>query len=259
MKGNPNIQGSVSTDGMLDFGSNAVVSGMVYLNGPSAGWSRTPPAGISWITNGNTITWNKTSALALAQFPNSGATAPGGYSYLSIHNDNSMASPAITGNSINISSSTIVTLYGKSGGANYYLTTLNTSGQSALYFDNRYGPINIWIGPVNGTGNPTLNGGSAYVSMSSDPSKAVRIYVATTNGITLTGNSELDAGVYDVTGGSNSIVNLGGTATLYSTTIISDNFSFNGTPNIVTPAGYFTPAGGGTYQFLKNWTELNGM
>jgi hypothetical protein len=257
LKGNPIIAGSLSTDGLLDIGSNSTITGTVYLDGPNAGWSSSPPAGLTVVHSPNPVYWASTVQAANTLFPNSGATAPGGLSYLALHNDNATASPPITGNSININSNQVVTLVGKPGGANYYLTTLNTNGQSRLSFDNRLGPITIWCGPAGGTQSFKLNGGAALISQNSDQTKAVRIYIATSNGITLTGNSELDAGVYDVVGGSNSVVNLGGTAAVYNATIVTDNLAMNGTPNVSTPPGYFIPLSGGTYQFSTGWTELN--
>ena len=91
-----------------------------------------------------------------------------------------------------------MTFYGKAGGANYYVTSMTMKGNSSITFDNTAGPITIWQGTTDGT--LTISGGVASVSMSSDPSKAVRIYAAAAGGVTLNGNSELDAGVYNVTG-----------------------------------------------------------
>ncbi len=257
MTGNASISGSVSTNGTLNVGSNNSITGGVIFNGAAAGWAGGTPS-IPFTALPNAVVWPTSSQVALGLFPNSGATAPGGYSYLAVHNDNLLAVPPIVGGSISLSSSQTVTLVGKPGGSNYYLTNLNMSGQSYLTFNNLLGPITIWYGPVGGNKSFTLTGGSAAVKMGTDASKAVKIYVATTGVVTLTGGSETDVGIYDVTGGT-SLISLAGNSAMTNATVICDRFSMTGTSSITTPSGYFATPGLGGYQFSGGWHEPNPM
>ena len=82
----------------------------------------------------------------------------------SINNDNAAASPAIMGNSINLSNGQTKTLAGKSGGANFYLTDLTLASGATLNIDTSLGPVNIYLtgaldakygSGINTTGQPT--------------------------------------------------------------------------------------------------------
>ncbi len=256
--GNPTMTGTVATNGTLSFYGNPTVTGDVVFNGSGAGWAIDDSINsYTKITNPNAVTWPTVSQIALSQFPATGATAPGGLTYLSLHNDNLTASPIILLNTLLLSGSSTTTLVGKPGGANYYLTSLAMSGSGTFAFNNTNGPITVWVGPAGGSGTFTLSGGVAAVKMSTNPANAVRFYVATTSGVTLTGNSELDAGVYNVTG-AGATTTIEGTANLYGT-VICDKFIFNGTPDIIATAGYFTPSGSATYLYNNSWSESSGM
>ena len=257
LNGNPTVTGTVGTDGTLNFNGTPTVTGGVIFNGSGSGWNPQPSKSYSSVTNSSAVSWPTTSQVALSMFPNSGATAPGGLSYLSIHNDNLTASPIILLNTLLLNGIGTTTLVGKPGGSNYYLTSLIMNGNVSFAFNNTNGPINVWVGPAGGSGTFTLNGGVASVKMSADPTKAVRFYVATTSGVTLNGNSELDAGVYNVTG-TGATTTFNGTANLYGT-VICDKFILNGTPNVVATPGYFAPSGSGSYEFGNSWVETGGM
>jgi len=194
--------------------------------------------------------------VALTQFPNSGATVPGGLLYLASHNDNLLANPPLTTNAINTSSGT-VTLVGKPGGANYYLTSLSVTDSGVLTLDNSTGPITVWVGPDGGSGTFQLSGASSSVRMSADPTRAVRFYVATTKGVTLAGATELDAGIYNITGGS-AVTSLSGSAPIYGQ-IIGDQLALSGGASLTATPGYFTPNLVGPYRFGNSWQELGGM
>jgi hypothetical protein len=82
----------------------------------------------------------------------------------SAHNDNASASPAIAGNSIDLGNGQTVTLAGKAGGANYYLTSLTLSSGATLNIDTSSGPVNMYLtgaldakngSAINITGQPT--------------------------------------------------------------------------------------------------------
>jgi hypothetical protein len=258
MNGNGTINGSVATNGTVSLNGNPTVTGNVIFDGPAAGWGSQGGSYGGVVTNPTAVTWPTTAAVALQQFPASGSTAPGGFSYLSANNDNAAANPAISGNSISMAGQSTTTLVGKAGGANYYITSLSMAGQSSLIFDNTNGPINVWFGPDGSSNSFSITGGAASVSMSTDPTKAVKFYIATTGGFTCTGKSELDAGIYNVTGGS-ATVTLKGTSSAQNVTVIADQVSMSGTPTITTPSGYFTQPGTGTYIFGGAWTEINAM
>ena len=187
-------------------------------------------------TTGPPLTGQPPARRRLFCFQNNGATAPGGLWYLATRNDNGLSSPPITGNSISLAGSDSMTFVGKPGGANYYVTSMSMKGNSTVSFDNTAGPITIWQSTADGS--LTISGGVAAVKMSTDPTKAVRIYAAATGGITLNGNSELDAGVYNVTDGL-ATTTMNGTGTIYGT-IICDNFVINGNNTISATLGYFT-------------------
>ena len=252
--GTPVVNGNVATDGTLDFTGHPVVSGNVTFYGPSAGWNPSPGNAYTTVVNPTAVVWPTTSAVALSLFPISGATAPGGLSYLSVHNDNALSSPAITGNSLNFNGSGTFTFNGKAGGANYYVTSMIFNGSPNVVLNNTAGPITIWQGTTNGT--LTLNGGVATVAMSTDPSKAVRFYAATTSGVTLNGTGILDAGVYNVTGGT-ATTTLNGTGTVDGS-IICDKFIFNGNTTVNATSGYYSIPGASTYSFNNSYSELNG-
>jgi hypothetical protein len=216
-------------------------------------------------------------------FP-SNVDPPGGLSYLSIHNDNSTASPPIAGSSIVTLGATTATLYGKPGGANYYLETLNLAANSQIVFNNTNGPINVWIGPAGGVSETTFLGGTATVKMATDSTKPVRIYVATTGGFILSGPSEFDAGIYSYNNTS-LIPGLAAFSSVIpglSTVVINGSSNFNGQivantvvlnalPNLPlslgspvtinqtpgsTGEGYFQPVD--YYGFSGGWQEING-
>jgi hypothetical protein len=248
------ISGSISTDGSLQFNGGAVVTGGINLDGPSAVLTKAPSTAYTETINPTAVTWPTVSATALSHFPNSGATAPGGLTYLSLHNDNLTAVPPILLNSLNLSGGASMTLVGKPGGANYYVTTLSVTGGSTLTFNNTLGPINIW--EASTTNSVTISGGTAAVKMTTDPTKPVIFYLATTKGVTLSGGSELDAGIYNPDTGDT--VTISGGASDYSQ-VVCDNLSFTGGSTFNGTAGYFSALVAGTYVFNGSWQEINGI
>jgi hypothetical protein len=252
--GTPVVNGSVATDGTLDFTGDPTVTGTVTFYGSSAGWNPTPSNAYTVKYNSTAVAWPTTVAVALSLFPDSGATAPGGLTYLSVHNDNALSSPAITGNSLNFNGSGTFTFNGKAGGANYYVTSMTFNGTPNVVFDNTNGPITIWQGTASGS--LTLNGGVASVSMTSNPADAVRFYAATTSGVTLNGSGVLDAGIYNVTD-ENAVTTMNGSGTVDGS-IVCDKFTFNGSTTVNATNGYFTVPGTSTYCFNNSYVELNG-
>ena len=82
--------------------------------------------------------------------------------------------------------------------------------------------------------------------MTADPTKPVRIYLATTNDVILNGNSELDAGIYNVNNSASGRVIFNGTPNIYGM-VISNMFTFNGNPTVGAVQGYFYPNGTTSY------------
>jgi hypothetical protein len=81
-------------------------------------------------------------------------------------NDNSDASlvlsnsgDSIVSNIISLGSSEDLTLKGKAGGANYYISSISVGNKSVLYIDTTNGPVNIYL-----TGALTMNTGSELMN-----------------------------------------------------------------------------------------------
>ena len=171
---------------------------------------------------------------------------------------NGLASPPIAGNSVLLNGNGSLTLKGKPGGANYYVTSLILNGNADVAFDNSNGPINLWMGPAGGSSSFIFNGGSSAIKNSTDPTKNVHVYIATNNDVILNGNSELDAGIYNYNGSSSGRVIFNGTPDVYGS-VISNMFTANGNPTIHYRPGFFQAGTVGYFGFDNQWSEINGM
>ena len=152
--------GDIGTNGSMSLHGH-VPNGNCYICGSGASGSGAG-AGCPTINLANALNFPTVSAVALSMFPNSGATAPGGLSYLALHNDNSKVGlplllPGILGS---------ITL---TGPGNYYLTSLNLVGTSVLTCNNTNGPINIWVGPQGGLGTVNFDGTASITTTSNAP------------------------------------------------------------------------------------------
>lgn len=249
INGTPNIYGSVGSNHQLNINGSPTITGTVALNGPGTIANINPPGRFTPQFNPDAVVWPTVDSIANASFPS------GGLTWLSTHNDNATASPAIVGNSVLMNGVNNLTLVGKPGGANYYLTSLNLNGTSKVIFNNSLGPINVWFGPSGGAGTCNINGGTSSVKMSTDPALACKVYVASNATVNLNGNTELDAGIYAYNGASGGTVNFNGTGDIYGA-VISNNFNFNGNPRVHYTPGYFN-SGSGYYGFNDSWLEMN--
>ncbi|MCD6306567.1 MAG: hypothetical protein J7M32_09820 [Deltaproteobacteria bacterium] len=96
-----------------------------------------------------------------------GGSLAAAFAEYSVSNDNDLAVPPISGNEISLSSgrrgTRNMTLYGKEGGANYYVTDITVNNACVLTVDATDGPVAIYLaGPldakngsqINVTGNP---------------------------------------------------------------------------------------------------------
>jgi len=245
------VQGDVGTNGFFTFNGHPGITGSVVFNGLTSNWQSPPNGTYTVAHNLLPVTWPTVESLAVTAF---GAT---GLTYLVTHNDNALANPPITGNFVLVSSNQ--TFVGKAGGANYYVTSLTCNSGSEIRFDNSKGPINIWCGPSGSSSTFNFSGGTANTKYSTDPTKAVRIYVATSNDIQLNGSLELDAGIYNVNNAGSGRVLFNGNPAIYGM-VISNMFTFNGTPTIYNTQGYFTPSGGTVYyQCVQPWQEVSNV
>jgi hypothetical protein len=237
------VNGDIGTNDQLRFTGSPQINGGIYFNGPDAGWVGGMPGGYTEFHDTKRYEWPTVSQVANSQFP-------GGLVYLATHNDNSRAIPPITGNTINNS----VTLTA----GNYYITNMNLTGSKAITFDNRLGPVNIWIGPEGGTNVARFRGGSAAVRVNVDPEKAPRIYVATRGGIDLGGNIAMDALVYavnrDVTGNTFGHVENSGNPTINGQ-LIGDDVDLNGNITVNFYTHLMRPTTFGYYGFDNLWQE----
>ena len=179
------IRGDIGTNDQLQFtGSPQIIGGGIFFNGPDAGWVGTTPTGYTVTWDIKPYLWPTVSEIAMEMFPQ------GGLTYLATNNDNAKAIPPILGNTI--TTSTVLPA------GNYYLTRVHLTGSRAITFDNRFGPINVWIGPEGGPDIAMWRGGTAAVAIDVDPTKAPRVWVATRGGIDLGGNQRFDGLVYAV-------------------------------------------------------------
>ncbi|MDE2126620.1 MAG: hypothetical protein KGJ62_08525 [Armatimonadetes bacterium] len=252
LSGNPVVIGDVGTNGLLTFNGHPSVSGDVVFDGPGSNWTSggTNP-NYTVIYNPSALSWPTVESLAAGQF------AGGGLTWLAINNDNSLAVPPITSTNVNLGGGSSLTLVGKAGGANYYLNSLTMTGNATLTFNNSAGPINVWFGPSGAPGGLTLTGAAATVKMSTDPSRAVRFYVATSNNIFLTGDSELDCGVYAMNEAGDDTIGFNGNATAYGQ-YIAPQFSVEGTPTVTYPGSMYSSNSPAFFGFDSAMAEQNG-
>ena len=238
------IYGDMGTNGYFDFsGHPGINSGSIYFDGSGSGWyNGSDPGGYTVHYSPNKIVWPTVEEEANRLFPQ------GGLTYLATHNDN--ASAGIVGNSITDN----ITL----GPGNYYLTNINLTGQKKITINNAAGPVNIWIGPEKGTGTARFRGGTAAVSMASNPN--VHIYVATESGIDLAGNEEIDASINaynrDFSGYEWGYVDNSGNPVVYGQ-IIANHMDVSGNVDVHWIPGLNVPASFGYYGYDNMWQEIN--
>ncbi len=215
------------------------------------------------------------------------AKYPGGSDYIKAHNDNDLAvkndpdNPTPPGTpppkaissdkyALNTTGHQTVTLVGKPGGANYYLTDINMDGHSDLIFDNTKGPINIYYLNLSGAGIH-MRGGHSLQSADNVTDNKVRMFTSSVGAIVVNAadpipgvanSTEVDMGIYDF----DSYVYKGKTYTVGQVNIGPD-VDFRGqvttkiinigaTTNIIGQSGYFeTPVE--YFGFSGAWSELN--
>ena len=245
------VNGDVGTNGFFTFNGHPTISGSVIFNGASSNWQSPPNGTYTVVHNASALVWPTVEQLAVTAF---GST---GLAYVAAHNDNALASPVISNNQVLVSSNQ--TFVGKAGGANYYLTNLTLNGSAQLVFNNTNGPITIWVGPSGSSTTVNVSGGAASVKMTTDPTKPVKLYVATSNDIAINGSNELDAGIYNINNAKSGQIIFNGNANIYGS-LFGNAFTFNNTPTVHAVQGYFSPTGGLTYfGIVPPWYEVGGV
>ncbi|MEP6757260.1 MAG: hypothetical protein ABJA67_17270 [Chthonomonadales bacterium] len=254
MVGNCTVTGNVGTNGTFSFGSNCSVSGIVEFNGPLSNWvGGVVPSGI-WNTvyNANKKIWPTVDSMATSKF---GSTA---LVWLKAHNDNGLSVPPISSDYVlHMTGNDHTTFYGKPGGANYYLEGITLEGTSDFSFDNTAGPINVWVGPTGSNPNIDWRGGSATISMSTNPINAVRFYSATVSDIVQVGNSQIiDCEIYNMNGWHQGGFIAKGTPNIYGTVIVN-NWDLRGNVGVTYVSGYQPYPQPLYYSFDNVYTEDN--
>jgi Tfp pilus assembly protein PilX len=243
------IVGDVGSNGSLDFNGTPNITGSVYFNGPTAGWVGGDPGVYTVVRHPRKITFRTVQEEAMIVRPG------GGLDNIAMFNDNALAIPPIVSNSVTNS----VTLVGKPGGADYYLTNLNLTGNKSITFNNTNGPIRIWIGPSGGTSTANFRGGTAAIKMDQDPTKACSIYVATTSGITLAGNERLDAEIIaynkNTWGQEYGYVRNSGNPVIYGR-ILAHRADINGNVTVNYQQANIRPTNYAYYGYAGGWVEV---
>ncbi len=247
--GSANVYGDVGTDGTLS-GSQSEISGNVYLYGPGASWS----GGTASASYPNALSWPTVDQKALALFPNSGSTVPGGMAYLATNNDNAKAGLPTSGATLS-GGETLV------GPGNYYVTGINMTGNRSITFDNANGDINIWVGPDGGAGSVTLKGCTAAGSTDITQSgHQVNIFVATTGGVDMRGTSAIYANIYayntDSAGNPYGSVTNHGTPDVYGS-VLGYDVTLQGNPGVHYIPTNIEPVITNFFGFDTSWTEVN--
>jgi len=195
---NISLYGTLGTTGQVtaknNFWANAIV-----LYGPEVPYpDLSNNASVGSITRTTAIEWPTVAEVALKKFPN------GGLAYLRSNNDNSMATvdgTHLSGTVIDAENNVTVRFFGKPGGANYYLTSVDLKNNADVIFDTTSGPITIWFGPTAAGdysgGWYAKNNCTLTMTKSGDATKDhVAFYIGTKGGFTGKNNLSCAIGIY---------------------------------------------------------------
>lgn len=251
LQGNVQVLGDVGSNGAITQIGSVDITGSIYLNGPSASYSGPK----SPYVNPQPLNWDTVDEKALALFPNSGATAPGGLAYLRFHNNNAAVGLPSDGNTAVISND--ITLVGP---GDYYVSEINLTGHKQVRFDNRNGPIRLWVGPAGSTGNIKMRGTTDATTDETVGGHQVDIYVAKSSPVDMAGTSTLRANVYvynkDVNGVGYGSIENSGTPDVYGS-MLAYNVTLKGTPTTAYVQGLDLPPNNGYYGYYDSWLEIN--
>ena len=247
------VNGDIGSNGTIGFNGSPTINGSIYFEGPASGWAGAPGNGYDVITEPQPLAWPTVNQKALLLFPALGATYPGGLAYIASRNDNARANPPIVSNMITRGTTLV-------GPGNYYCTYMGLSGTNVLTFDNRLGPVNLWLGPNGGFGTFVMVGGSQIVSNQMDPTKACFVYNATRSTLTLTGNVEVDTSIYSYN--RDAFGNQYGTVTNSGNVVVNGQIlahvaNLNGGVTLNYTVNTLLPTTPGYYGYDNSWAELN--
>ena len=234
----------------------------VALNGPGARWSPSDPGGYKQVANSKPVTWNTVDAIMNKTFS-------GGANYLATHNDNALATmtqpgvpgqqSGIQGSQMSAMGSEVVTLKGKAGGANYYLTDILFDDNSSLQFDTTNGPISIWYNPSASAAGVYLRGCNV---VNGPLSNHVLFYSAGAGIVQVqpdTNNDRIDMGLYaynlNSTGRQIGGITLSGAQTFHGQ-VVGNSITINNAAQITGEKGYFDIPEE-YFAFSGNWCELD--
>ena len=249
--GGCNVTGNVGTNGTLSFSSSCVITGTVEFNGVGSNWAAGSTTSFSTVYTPTAKVWPTVDALAVAKF---GVT---GLAYLKANNDNLFAIPPVPLNyQIKLGGGGHQTFYGKPGGANYYLEGITLGGNAAFSFDNTLGPITIWVGPSGGSGAIDFQGGSAAVSMSTNPANPVKFFSAVTSNIIQKSNAQIDCEIYNINSTSTGGFIAQGSPSI-TATVIANSFSLQGNVGVTYVNGSSSVNAATYYLFDNVYTEQN--
>lgn len=249
------LVGGIGTNGAITMGGNCEVrDGVVSLNGPDASFSGGQHTNPTVVTNPDPVVWPTVDQIADRLFPQ------GGLAWLAQNNDNAMATingvAGIPNNRIDLKNKATIIFRGKPGGANYYLTDVQLKNNATIRFDNTAGPIRIWLGPSGGSGGFDSKNGTDFVSTSSDPANAPRLYMATKGGFTGKNNIDCNFGIYAINEGGGQRwghIELKNNMT-FSGTFVADSIALKNNAVLTAAAPYWQPLGGAYYD-ISVWEE----
>lgn len=289
------VNGIAGTEGSFyidpNLSSKPQIKSIVFNGGANAGFAPSDPGGYATVHNPKTVGWETVTSILDKRFS-------GGQSYLESNNDNSLATvsgtPASTGethpdgkailtNDLSVTGTEVVTLHGKPGGANYYLTGVTMLDHTDLKLDATKGPINIYYlnsegkgqfirggHSVDADGNPLKDaqGNILGAKLGDDgkPVNPINIYTSATGTLNLDpndANDEVDMGIYAydtkdyyghqrIYGG----VSLNGSLN-YHGQIIANSITVKDGAQITGTQGYFDQPNE-YYAFSGNWREWAG-
>jgi hypothetical protein len=224
-----------------------------------------------------------------------GVTTDEGVDYFSTHNDNATICDA-AGNPIGVKAGTIdwkqqniavagatlwdgtpvpVALQGKSIvvllSGDYYFTSLRVTGSDYLLIDDANGPVNIWLGPESGGGQPDVLTGNCQFTGSTDGAASnFHLYEGSHRDLVMEGTTDFYGNVYAYNGPGNSgdywgSIIFRGDCNIVGSVIGYDVTKVSGSAVITYPSGGGGPGEGIPgdlilyYGFLGGWEELNGL
>ncbi len=251
---NTTLAGALGSNGTVTMGGNCTVTGGVHLFGPDASFTGDQHTDPEVTTSPDPVIWPTVAQIADRLFPQ------GGLSWLATHNDNAMATVngvSLSGTTISAKNNVTVVFTGKAGGANYYLTDAEFKNGGTIRFNNTNGPIRVWIGPNGGSGAWYSKNNANFSVTSTDPAKAVRMYLATTGGFTGKNNVDCNFGIYaynaDAYGNKWGHLEVKNNMNMQGTFVANQITAKNNTA--VTAGGPFWQPLGAAYYDMSVWQE----